>query len=330
MHRPGTWCATPGTLGAKCSIRVKGWRIHRESIQTRAMTTNGPQGAELNHGTQPAAHPEEKRLPLFLKISIVLLVALSLASISMLFVGKFEGGFIRIFSTFIIFTVFVLLTALDTHLNQRSTWYAPVALIGNSYILALTLVVTWMTDYQPFYLGWMIFWKAFYIIFVTRAVVASCQLLLGRDDKYPPATGIFALVTSILAVVSGILFTAPTAIAVFDIRIPELYWRFAVAALLLTALGLSVTLLLRWQYGAADREQARIAREAALRAQQARSAAMYPPVMPAAPIVPPSAGTAQPAQAGQPGQLLPWPLFPDGRPLPMLPDGQPDFSALNR
>ncbi len=302
-----------------------------------AFSQHPPQNGTVQSGSG------QKRLPMFLKISIVLLVALSIASISMLFLGTFEGSFVRVFSTFVIFTVFVLLTALDTHLNQRSSWYAPVALIGNSYILALTLIVTWMTDYEPFFLGWLIFWKAFYVIFITRVVVASCQLLIGRDDRYPPVTGIFAMITSVLAVVSGILFTAPVAIVVFDVRIPDLYWRFAVAALLLTALGLAITLLLRWQYGAADRERARIEREAALRAQQAQFAAQfsngapwpggaYPQAAQSAPapemqIAPPVAPVQAPEAQGD---LLPWPTFADGRPLPMLPDGQPDFSALNR
>lgn len=225
-----------------------------------AAATMGEQQPQEFHNEAPAERPE--KLSLFLKISIILLAALSIAAISLLFIGDFDGKFVRIFSTFVIFAVFVLLTALDTRLDRLSNWYAPVALIANSYILALVLIVTWMTDYEPFFLGWEIFWKAFVVILVTRVVILCCQLLLGLGEKRAASLNIFAFATSILAIISGILFTAPAAIETFDVTIPELYWRIAVATLMLTALGLSITLLLNWSYGAADREAARAARQA--------------------------------------------------------------------
>lgn len=277
----------------------------------------------------PQAPRDPRSLSLFLKISIVLLAALSIAAISLLFLGSFEGNFVRILSTFVIFAVFVLLTALDTHLDKRSTWYAPVALIGNSYILAVVLIVTWMSPYEPFFLGWAIFWKALYVIVATRVVILCCQLLIGMGDRYPAALNAFAFITSILAVISGILFTAPVAIEVFDITIPDLYWRFAVAALLLTALGLAITLLLRWSYGASDREAARQAREAQ-RAQQLPYAPIPPQPAPVQQLAPqPVLAQAAPAPSQPNAQdgRLPWPTFADGRPLPIGPDGQPDFSV---
>lgn len=287
----------------------------------------------------PKGQRDPRKLSLFLKISIVLLAALSVASITLLFIGSFEGNFVRIFSTFVIFTVFVLLTALDTHLDRRSSWYAPVALIGNSYILAIVLIVTWMSPYEPFFLGWEIFWKGFFVIVVTRVVILCCQLLIGVGDRYPAALGAFAFITSILAVISGILFTAPVAIEVFEVKIPELYWRFAVAGLLLTALALAITLLLRWSYGAPDREAARQAREAArvqyrqeayvstVSTQMVAMPVVQPaqqPVMTAQPVPMPASVQQQPAVEAQ---RLPWPTFADGRPLPVGPDGQPDFSV---
>jgi len=312
---------------------------------------------------KPPKSSDPRGLSLFLKISIVLLAALSIAAISLLFVGSFEGNFVRILATFVIFAVFVLLTALDTHLDKRSDWYAPVALIGNSYILAVVLIVTWMSPYEPFFLGWTIFWKALYVIVATRVVILCCQLLIGMGDRYPAALNIFAFITSILAVISGILFTAPVAIEVFEVTIPELYWRIAVAALMLTALGLAITLLLRWSYGSSDREAARRAREAqrAQYQQQLAYAAVGPapqptpqpqplPVQQADPVQQPipAPQPAQPQSAqsqsaqSEPAQSapaqpvtrvpdedgrLPWPTFADGRPLPIGPDGQPDFSV---
>lgn len=295
---------------------------------------NSSASGDSNAAQQQAPAGEQPgKLSLFLKISIVLLAALSIAAIALLFVGDFDGKFVRIFSTFVIFAVFVLLTALDGRLDQRSNWYAPVALIANAYILAVVLIVTWVPDYDPFFLGWDIFWKAVMVVLVTRLVLLCCQLLIGIGDDRPPALGVFAFVTSILAVVSGILFTAPMAIEAFDVTIPDLYWRIAVATLMLTALGLSITVLLRWSYGAGDREAARQAHVEAYNAFQSRQAAGAAPYgAPVAPVqqaqqMPPT----QPAPPAQPGQqLLPWPTYPDGRPLPIGPDGQPDFSALNR
>jgi len=290
----------------------------------------------------PAApHAQGRKVPTFLKISIILLAALSVASISLLFIGDFEGKFERVFSTFIAFAIFVALTAFDTRRGQRNEWYPPVALLANSYILALLLIVIWMTP-AGWSLVWDIFWKSFVVILATRAVVACAQLLLNMADKRPKPLGVFALITSLLATVTGILFTAPIAIEVFNVEVPELYWRFAVAALLLTGLGLSISLLLRWSYGGADREAARRAREAAALTYQAPvgGAAPYgqqapfgaPAPFAAAPVQAPYGGApaapvapAAPAPQNGAEPLLPWPTYPDGRPLPIGPDGQPDF-----
>lgn len=273
----------------------------------------------------PVVADGQKGLSTFLKVSIILLAALSIASISLLFIGDFEGKFERVFSTFFAFAVFVGLTAFDTRRGQRNEWYAPVALIANSYILALLLIVVWMTP-AGWSLSWDIFWKSIVVIAVTRAVVGCSQALLNMAENRPKPLGVFALVTSLLATVTGILFTAPIAIEVFRVDVPELYWRFAVASLMLTALGLSITLLLRWSYGGGEREAARRARAQALAAVPA---APYPPVAPA-PLAQPAPAQAPSAPAAPAQPLLPWPTFPDGRPLPVGPDGQPDFSALNR
>ena len=295
-----------------------------------------------------APEPAPRGISTFLKVSIILLAALSIASISLLFIGDFEGKFERVFATFIAFAIFVGLTAIDTRRELRGDWYAPVALIANSYILALLLIVIWMTP-ASWLLGWEIFWKGLLVIAVTRAVVGCAQILLNMSNGKPKPLGVFALITSLLATIAGILFTAPVAIEVFNVRVTDMYWRFAVAALLLTALGLAITLLLRWAYTAPARDAARRARAAEQAVQTQHYAAQtFPmgapgagaPVAPAAPTVqvaqaPSSApimqqAAAQPQPAAEAQQLLPWPTFADGSPLPVGPDGQPDFSALRR
>ena len=228
---------------------------------TASAPVSAPAQAAIPEVAPRTPQAPARKVPTFLKISIILLAALSIASISLLFIGDFEGKFERVFSTFIAFAIFVALTGFDTRRGQRNEWYPPVALLANSYILALLLIVVWMTP-AGWSLIWDIFWKSLVVLIATRAVVGCAQLLLNMADKRPRPLGVFALITSLLATVTGILFTAPIAIEVFNVEIPELYWRFAVAALLLTGLGLSISLLLRWSYGSADREAARRAREA--------------------------------------------------------------------
>ncbi|MGK0740832.1 hypothetical protein ACSHWG_02975 [Leucobacter sp. Z1108] len=288
--------------------------IHPQPAAEQPTTELPPRLADPAAGTsQPyQAAVQHRGLSTFLKVSIILLAALSIASISLLFIGDFEGKFERVFATFVVFAIFVLLTAIDTRRDLRSDWYAPVALIANSYILALLLIVTWMTPFG-FWLGWDIFWKSLLVIAVVRAVIGCCQLLISMGNGRPEPLVRFAFITSVLAVVAGILFTAPVAIEVFDVVVPELYWRIAVASLLLTALGLAITLLLRWSYGANEREAARSARQAQVAAQQSQQAQSH---------------QMQAQVSVQSQQLLPWPTFPDGRPLPVGHDGQPDFSAL--
>lgn len=273
----------------------------------------------------------KKKLSTFLRVSIILLIGLTLASISLLFIGDFEGRFERIFSTFALFAVFVVLTAIDTTRERTNEWYAPVALIANTYILGLLLVVIWMTPYDPFALVLEIFWKSFLVILVTRLVILCCELLLRSGDAEDEAGNRFAFITSALAVLAGILFTAPVGIEAFSLHVPDLYWKIATAVLILTALGLSVTLLLRWANSSEERaakRQAAVAERVANDAAQAAAA----PVAPQAPAQVLSTTTAVPdaevAQQPAPTQvLLPWPTFADGRPIPARPDGQPDFSV---
>lgn len=281
-------------------------------------------GAPLDSPVQqPApAPPKQKtgesgpKLSTFLKVSIVLLAGLTVASISLLFIGDFDGKFPRVFSTFALFAVFVVLTALDTKFGQKSEWYGPVALIANAYILGLLLIVIWMTPYQPFGLVFIIFWKSIFVIVATRAVILCCQLLLRGDERRPEVVTRFAFITSMLAVLCGILFTAPVGIEAFELRIPDLYWKIAVAILILAALALSITLLLRWNYGSTVRE-----------AKRAAGVGVGAPGA-AAPVAAPAVAVPVVGVAPNGAPLLPWPTFADGRPLPAGPDGQPDFSVL--
>lgn len=286
----------------------------------RDLAPGTPAKAQAKPVAKSKKRNDGPRLSTFLKVSIALLAGLTIASISLLFIGDFEGKFERVFSTFALFAVFVLFTALDTRRGQKSEWYAPVALIANAYILGLLLIVIWMTPFAAFGLMFEIFWKSVFVILVTRLVIICCQLLLKAGHRLPEAVTRFAFVTSILAVLAGILFTAPVGIEAFDLVVPDMYWKIATALLILTALGLSITLLLRWSYGAQDREVARAARGVeGPRSHPAPYTSQQPVQQP----------MPQPTQQSVPSgaPLLPWPTFADGRPLPARPDGQPDFSV---
>lgn len=271
----------------------------------------------------PASGPAPRKLSRFLLVSIILLAALTVASIALLFVGDFEGRFERVFSTFTLFAIFVVFTAFDTRRDQSTDWYAPVALLANAYILGLGLIVIWVTAYHPFDLMWEIMWKSLLVILVTRASILACQLLLKAANVQPESVGRFAFVTSVLAVLSGVLYTAPAGIDAFGLHVPDLYWRIATALLILTGLALSITLLLRWYYTADERAERAERRRAAIPAPYAAGAPE--PDAPTA-AAPAPAPPAPPASQG----LLPWPTFPDGRPYPAGADGQPDFLAAQQ
>lgn len=285
-----------------------------------------PQQAAPAPSIPTATEQKPRKLSRFLVVSIILLAALTISSISLLFIGDFEGRFERVFSTFTLFVIFVVLTAFDTRRGQSTDWYAPVALIANAYILGLGLIVIWVTPYHAYDLMWEIMWKSVLVILVTRATILACQLLLMTTGNQPVLVGRFAFITSVFAVLAGVLYTAPIGIDSFGLHVPDLYWRIAAALLILTGLALSITLLLRWYYAAEDRAERRRQIPPAtpyIAAGQGHVAQQQA----AQPVAPQQ--TQQPAQPDAQG-LLPWPTFPDGRPLPAGPDGQPDFSATQR
>ena len=103
-------------------------------------------------------------------------------------------------------------------------------------------------------------------------------------------------------------------------EVGEWYWRATVAAIVVTALAASITVLLYWNRRNIDWQ------EAEARGEHAR------PAMPVAAAPPPRTGRqpwpgqpVPPMPAPPQSGLLPWPTYADGTPLPMGPDGQPVF-----
>lgn len=243
-----------------------------------------------------------------MKVSIAVLTVVTVLSISLLFIGDFEGRFERVFSTLSLFTVFVLLTMFDTRKGRKNDWYAPVALIANTYILGLLLIVIWVTPYEPFGLLLFISWQSIYVIVVTRLVVWGVELLLRTAVGKESSLQLWSQITAILGLLTLVMFTAPLGIQAFRIEVPELYWKFAVATLILTGLGVAVTLLLGWFF---------------------RAPKPTPPAVPVAPPAP-QAQPQQPQQAPVPTptpqaatpttpQSAPQPVAPEQAPQPVVP-----------
>lgn len=230
--------------------------------------TNTPQPSETVSQQQPPApaspqrrtraksETEPRKLSGFLKVSIGMLIVITLLAIVMLFVDQIDAKFERVFATFLLFVIFSVFTAVDTSRHRVAEWYAPVALIANSYILAILLAVIWMTPNHSLLLM-EFFWKSLIVIFVVRLVLILSEVLMTVADRAGETVLRFAFISSALAVLSGIMFTAPLGVEAFGLSIPDLYWRIAVSILILTALGLSVTLLLRWAYSSDERARRR-------------------------------------------------------------------------
>lgn len=271
---------------------------------------------------------DQSKLSLFMKVSITILSVVTVLSISLLFIGDFAGRFERVFSTLALFAVFVLLTMFDTRRAKKADWYAPLALIANTYILGLLLIVIWVTPYDPYTLQFIIFWQSLYVIILTRLVVWGLEHLFRRGEGKYYSLSRWSQVTGILCMLTLVMFTAPLGFTAFGVDVPEMYWKFAVAALILAGLGIAVTLLLSWYFRSGERQDAREARKNSTEnvqapGQQPVMTAVQPPAQQA----PPQASQQTPQQAPQ-QELLPWPTFADGTPLPMRADGQPDFSVL--
>lgn len=234
-----------------------------------------------------------------------MLSVIALFAIALLFIGDFEGRFERVFSTLGLFALFVLFTMLDTRRERDNSWYAPFAIMTNTYMLALLLIIIWITPYYFFNLMFAIFWQAVYVIVLTRMLLLCNDFLLRRALSTSPALHQWSQVAAVLSALAVVVFTVPLAFNAFEFSVPDLYWKFAVATLILAGLSIAVTLLLNSYVSSQQRQ-------AAMRQAQPQ----YP---------------AQQQQQQQPQpELLPWPTFADGSPYPMGADGQPDFAAAER
>lgn len=299
----------------------------------------------------PGPAPQPRRIlgiqPV-LFVGICLLAIVTLITVVLIFVGDFESQSARVVWTVVVFLAFTGLLALDLVLARRSATPLVIGVAANVYLLAVLMIVIWMRsaggdDRDP----WddhLLFGELFGIVLLTILVVRATAagawglISLGARGRAQMARVIGLVAAALLGLV-GILLTLHFAIDAFGIEVDEWYWRSTVAALVVTSLAASITVLLYWNRRNIDWQ------EAEARGEHARPAGPQQPVAP--PMQSGAAGapwpgqpaTAWPGQAaagqppvqaqgqaqGQPGGLLPWPTYPDGTPYPVGQDGQPVF-----
>ncbi|MFP5251198.1 MAG: hypothetical protein ACLGHD_02380 [Actinomycetes bacterium] len=290
-------------------------------------------------------------------VGICLLAIVTVITVVLIFVGDFESQAARVVWTVVVFLAFTGLLALDLLLARRSATPLVIGVAANVYLLAVLMIVIWMRgtggeDRDPWDEGFL-FGELFGIVLLTILVVRAAAagawglISLGNRGRAQMARVIGLVAAGLLGLV-GVLLTLHFAIDALGVSVEEWYWRSTVAAIVVTALAASITVLLYWNRRNIDWQEAeargeharpagaqqRIAPPSAASVGAGAAATGAPTAWPAQPgatvwpgqaAVPPAQPAQQPHAQPQPGGLLPWPTYPDGTPYPMGQDGQPVF-----
>ncbi|MFC7431832.1 MULTISPECIES: hypothetical protein [unclassified Agrococcus] len=301
----------------------------------------------IHQPAAPSARPARRVLGIqpVLFVGMVLLVLVTLLTIVLVFVGDIETQAARVVWTVVALVGFTGLLALDLALARRSSVPLVVGVAANVYLLAILMLATWVDarttmvdqtdpygygsayDYEP-PLGFALFGVYVLAFVVVRAAAAGAWALvaLGRRGGLAVSRGIGLAAASLLGLVA-VLLTLHLAIDAFGIDVGDLYWRFAVAAVVLAALAACITALLAW-----NRRHLEPRSELVPRASQAQPGGPQQPwPAPPAPGQPwprqPWQGQPAPGQAwqGQPAPGQAWQGQPwSGQPMPGQPmPGQP-------
>lgn len=284
--------------------------------------------------------------------SIWLMVSVTAVSVFLLLFVSFEGKVPRIVGTFLVFGLFTIFAAMDAR-EDGPPHRGPIAQVGNSYMLSLTLLYMWGSLFaRDFSDPWLIVKSLFLMVLIKAGIFV---VLLVSDLVLSPLRVLsrWARAAAIGLGTTTVLFTVPIGTD-FLWTFPDLYWRVGYAVLSATGLAVAVTALLYF----VDRRQEseRQLNSPGHRAPDAGESGRPPhyddrPQTPAPHLTAPPApeprpapaapshempqwqqptGFAQAAQYTPPArELLPWPLMPDGRtPVPKNPNGRPDWNAL--
>lgn len=348
VRRPGGIAGQPEPRQQTPGQQTPGQQTHGRSTPGRIM------------GIQPV-----------LFVGMCLLAIVTLITVVLIFVGDFESQAPRVVWTVVVFLAFTGLLALDLVLARRSATPLVIGVAANTYLLAVLMIAIWVrggrtgaeVDEYDLGSGWL-FAELLGIVLLTLLVVRAAAagawglITLGRASGTQFGRVLGLVAAGLLGLV-GVLLTLHFAIDAFGIDVSEWYWRSTVAAIVVTALAASVTVLLFWNRRNLDWQEAEARGEHVRPAERAGVAppaaqhwpgqhgpAQYGPGQ----YVPgqqqaqhpmqqhPAASQPAPQQPGpqQPAPhqpvpqpdatgLLPWPTHPDGTPYPIGADGQPIF-----
>ncbi|MFA4840802.1 MAG: hypothetical protein WC580_03750 [Agrococcus sp.] len=318
--------------------------------------------------SQPALAARPRRIlgiqPV-LFVGICLLAIVTIITVVLIFVGDFESQAARVVWTVVVFLAFTALLALDLVLARRSATPLIIGVAANVYLLAVLMIAIWMNgaggvEREPWeddFLFAELFGIVLLTILVVRAAAAGAWGLIRLGDRGRASMArVIGLVAASLLGLVGVLLTLHFALDAFGLDVGEWYWRATVAAIVVTALAASITVLLYWNRRNIDWQEAEARGEHARPVVAAAAPQQWPgqqawpqqpgpwsgqqpvpqmpvpqmpvpqmpvPQMPVPQMPVPQVPAAQ--QAPPPGGLLPWPTYADGTPLPMGPDGQPAF-----
>lgn len=297
-----------------------------------------PQPQSGSSGGAPARQPRRiLGIQPVLFVGICLLAIVTIITVVLIFIGDFESQAARVVWTVVVFLAFTALLALDLVLARRSATPLIIGVAANVYLLAVLMISIWMdgtaADERAPWEGDFLFAELLGIVLLTILVVRAAAagawglITLGERGRASMARVIGLIAAALLGLV-GVLLTLHFAIDAFGGEVGEWYWRATVAAIVVTALAASITVLLYWNRRNIDWQEAEARGEHAHPVAQGAPAAGQQswPVQQATqwPGQQAMPQQAMPQQAPA-GDLLPWPTYADGTPLPMGPDGQPVF-----
>lgn len=200
-----------------------------------------PRGNDASFGI-----PEKEKLNKFTLISIYMLAVMGLASGLMLLFGEFEGKFIRVFATLFLFVVFTAAVAYDTSSN-KPFFALPIALAGNIYLLALSLMMIWASLGKSSFDSYAIFPKLIGLIIAVRVAVWAIQKMSYLVAAEQEQLALSAKITVGALAITAFLYTIPLALDhLLDFH--DFYWKLAVFSIIVSGISMSISSLLFWTF----------------------------------------------------------------------------------
>lgn len=277
----------------------------------------------IHQPAAPLARPPRRVLGIqpVLFVGMVLLVLVTLLTIVLVFVGDIETQAARVVWTVVALVGFTALLALDLALSRRSSVPLVIGVAANVYLLAILMLATWVDarsavveptdpygyEYEPpLGIALLGVYLLAFVVVRTAAAGAWALVALGRRGELPVARAIGLIAASLLGL-AAVLLTLHLAIDAFGVEVGDLYWRLAVAVVVLAALAACITALLYW-----NRRHLEPRAPLVPRSQQAMQGGVQQPWPPqAAPGAPwPQQQWAQQPSAQQPWAQRPWPEQP--------------------